>query len=187
MKSLIPLLLAIISIAYPAMVYFGIQYLSPAYFALLIFALAIAKFLSTRNQTGKDQWLLLLAVTAYSLWLLVSNSEEWLKLYPVIISWCLAAIFILSLRHPETILERLARLGGAEITPRAKVYIRRLTLVWALLLTANGLVALYLAFFASLKSWALYCGLLSYLIFGTFFALEYAYRCYYIRKHRAAD
>jgi uncharacterized membrane protein len=187
MKSLIPLLLAVVSIAYPAMVYFGIQHISPAFFALVIFALAIAKFVSTRKQTGKEQWLLLLAVTAYSLWLLVSNSEDWLKLYPVIISWCLAVLFTLSLKQPETILERLARLGGAEITPRAKGYIRRLTLVWAMMLTANGLVALYLALFASLKSWALYCGLLSYLIFGIFFALEYAYRCYYIRKHRASD
>ena len=187
MKSLASVVLALVSIAYPAMVYFGVQHLSPAFFALVIFALAVAKFIHTRKQTGKGQWLLLLIVTAYSAGLLFSNSEHWLKLYPVIISWCVAMLFALSLTQSETILERLARLGGANITPKAKSYIHTLTQVWALLLTANGLVALYLACFASLESWTLYCGLLSYVIFAAFFALEYSYRCYYIRKHRAPD
>jgi len=187
MKSLIPLLLATVSIAYPAMVYFGVQHISPAVFAVILFSLAVARFMSTRHQSGKSQLLLLLVVTIYCVCLMVSNSDDWLKLYPVIISWCLAALFALSLKHSETILERLARLGGAEITPKAKSYIRALTQVWVLLLSANGLIALYLALFASLETWALYCGLLSYVFFGAFFALEYTYRCYYIRKHREPD
>ncbi|WP_331344658.1 septation protein IspZ [Cellvibrio sp. UBA7661] len=183
MKSLLTLLLTIVSIAYPVLVYFGIQHLNPATFAIIIFVLGLVKFLSTNNKSDTSQILLLAAVSVYSAGLLLSNSEHWLKLYPVIISWSVAALFAVSLRHKETVIERMARLGGAVITPKAKHYIRVLTLVWVFLLIGNGLIALYLASFASMKSWVLYTGLLSYGFFALFFACEYAYRRHYIRKH----
>jgi uncharacterized membrane protein len=114
----------------------------------------------------------------------VVNNEFLLKLYPVLISLCVALLFALSLRAPESLIERMARMAGETITARAKAYTRVLTGIWALLLVGNALIALYQALFASLKSWALYSGLLSYVFFGLFFALEYTYRRYYINKYR---
>lgn len=188
MKPLITLILVVVSIAYPLLVYAGIQHLSPAIFALVLATLATVKFIAARSQ-GKQgisatEWALLLITLTYSLALLIANNELLLKLYPVLISLCVALLFALSLRAPESLIERMARMAGETITPRAKAYTRVLTGIWALLLVGNALIALYYALFASLKSWALYSGLLSYIFFGLFFALEYTYRRYYINKYR---
>jgi uncharacterized membrane protein len=150
--------------------------------------LAIAKFVATRSREQKGiantELTLLMIALAYSLALVIANNELLLKLYPVLMSLCVALFFFLSLYKPESLIERIARLAGETITPRAKTYTRRLTGIWAILLLGNALIALYLALFASLKSWALYSGLLSYLFFGLFFAAEYGYRRYYINKYR---
>lgn len=188
MKPLITLILVVVSIAYPLLVYAGIQHVSPAIFALILATLATIKFVAARGQgkrgiTGTE-WALLLITLVYSLALLIANNELLLKLYPVLISLCVALLFALSLRAPESLIERMARMAGETITPRAKTYTRVLTGIWALLLVGNALIALYYALFASLKSWALYSGLLSYIFFGMFFALEYTYRRYYINKYR---
>lgn len=186
-KTLLTLIVIIISIAYPLLVYLSIEHVSPALFALVLAALAVAKFIAARSQqqaTNTAELALLLIALVYSSALLVANSALLLKLYPVLISLCIALCFALSLRAPESLIERLARLSGETITPRAKAYTRVLTGIWALLLVGNALVALYLALFGSLQSWAFYSGLLSYVFFGLFFALEFTYRHYYIRKHR---
>lgn len=187
MRQLLNLVLVLVSIAYPLAVYLGIQHVSPALFALVLAALAITKFMVAHRRGAKPasaELALLVIALVYSLLLVIANSELLLRFYPVIISAGVALLFALSLNAPESLIERLARLAGETITPRAKTYTRRLTAIWALLLLGNGLVALYLALFASLKSWALYNGLLSYIVFATFFALEYAFRRYYMHKHR---
>lgn len=184
MKALLTLLLVITTIAYPALVYIGIQHLNPSLFALFILLLALIKFFTAKDKSSNGQIALLLVAVLFSFGLLISNSQYLLKLYPVTISAAVAVLFAHSLRQPETIIERMARLSGATITPRAQHYTRALTRIWVLLLVLNGLIALYLALFASLALWALYTGLLSYIFFGVFFALEYSYRRYYIRKYR---
>jgi uncharacterized membrane protein len=190
MKRLLSVLFVGVAVAYPVLVYLGIQHLSPAIFALVLAALAIAKFLIARSRhqpIANSELALLLVGLAYCTALLVANSELLLKFYPVLISLCVALFFALSLRAPESAIERMARMAGETITARAKHYTRVLTGVWALLLLGNALVALYLALFASIESWALYSGLISYLFFGLFFAIEYAYRRYYINKYRRED
>lgn len=185
MKPLLTLIVVIVSIAYPLLVYLGIEHISPALFAVVLALLAVSKFIATRRHTQDHAELILLLVAlTYSLALLIANNELLLKLYPVLISLCIALLFALSLRSPESLIERLARLAGETITPRAKIYTRVLTGIWAMLLIGNALIALYLALWASLKTWALYSGLLSYLFFGAFFAVEYSYRRYYIKKYR---
>ncbi len=187
MRPLLNLILVLVSVAYPLLVYLGIQHVSPALFALVLASLALAKFMVARRAGRKPETAelaLLIVALGYSLALVITNSELMLRFYPVLISLCVALLFALSLRAPESLIERLARLAGETITPRARSYTRKLTLIWALLLFGNALVALYLAIFASLKSWALYNGLVSYVFFAVFFALEYTYRRYYIHKYR---
>lgn len=187
MKPLLTLILVLVSIAYPLLVYLGIQHISPALFALVLAVLAVAKYIASRSRGQTQHYAeltLMMVVLVYSLTLLIADSELLLKLYPVLISLCVALFFALSLRAPESLIERIARLAGENITRRAKAYTRVLTGIWAGLLIGNALIALYLALFASLKSWALYSGLLSYVFFGLFFAVEYLYRRYYINKYR---
>ncbi len=187
MKFLISLLLVIVSIAYPLLVYTGVEQQGPAFFSLLLAVMGLGKFVLGRKaqvSSSLGSWLPLLLILSYSLTIAITNNTLLLKFYPVIISLGIAYLFASSLKAPESVIERIARLTGETITPRAKAYTRRLTGIWALLLLGNAAIACYLALWSDLKSWALYNGLISYIVFGIFFALEYGYRRYYIRKYR---
>ena len=188
MKAVLIFIASLVTLVYPIIVYFGIQRLSPAFFALVLLALAVVKFVVAKGKKDMLQLLILLLAVIFSVALAISNSEILLRLYPVVISLGVALIFALSLSQAETVIERMARLAGEEITPRAKFYTRRLTIVWVALLIANASVAFYLALFGSMGQWAFYCGFLAYVIFGGVFIVELLYRRFYIAKHqRLAD
>jgi len=183
MRKLLLLAIALVSIAYPLIVYFGIQSLAPGFFAVLLAAIAVAKFLSSTGRSETISIVLLVLGIGYSIALAALNSELMLRLYPVVMSWTFAGLFAFSLREDESLIERFARLSGKVITHNAKRYTRVLSGLWALLLLINGCVALYLSLFAPLSAWALYCGLISYLVMGAFFVAELLYRPLYIRKY----
>jgi uncharacterized membrane protein len=183
MRGLLVALLVVVSLAYPFIVYLGLQRLSPAVFAGLLLFLAAIKYFAERGQRDLVQLAMVLVMVVFSLLLAVTNHELLLRLYPVVISLSLAGFFAVSLRQPESLLTRLARLSGKEITPNARSYTWRLTLIWAILLLFNACISLYLALFASLYLWTLYSGLVSYLIFGSIFLLELVYRRIYIARY----
>jgi len=163
--------------------------ISKSYFAnekatwLLFIILSIAKFASTPNRGDHSSTAVLLFGLIYSGALALSNSELLLRLYPVAMSLTFSALFAISLSKEESLIEQFAKLSGKTISVNAKRYTRKLTGVWALLLLINALIALYLSLFATLESWALYCGLLSYLIFAAVFGIELLYRRHYIRTY----
>lgn len=183
-KRLLVVLVALVSLLYPALVYIGVGRVSPLVFALILAGVGFAKFYFADGVKDKSQWLLLSVAVVYSAMLAFSGSDQLLRLYPAVISVCLGAAFVASLYQRESLIERLARLAGETITQRAKRYTGRLSLIWGLLLFANAAVATYLAYFGSLELWALYTGLLSYAIFAVFFALEFLYRQFYMSKYR---
>lgn len=185
MKALMLLIVAIILLAYPVLVYVGIQYLSPAMFSIILVALTLLRLFAIKDRFDAAQIFLLLLVIPFSLALLITNSIYLLKLYPAVISFGVAILFAASLKQEESLIEKMARLSGKTITPRAKRYTHRLTFIWSVLLMINVLVVLYFAFFAPFAWWTLYCGLISYLIFGGIFAIELLYRRYYIDKYGA--
>jgi uncharacterized membrane protein len=185
MKILITIIVVVASVFYPIIVYFGLQHINPAMFSLIFLAMAILRFYTARDRSDIAQVLVFVAVILVSLGLLITGDEHWLKLYPVVMSASIALVFALSLRQPESLIERIARSRGATMTPRAKHYTRRLTIVWVIVLTLNAMTALYLAEFAHFKVWAFYCGFLSYVIIGFFVVGEWFYRKYYIAKYGA--
>jgi uncharacterized membrane protein len=70
----------------------------------------------------------------------------------------------------------LARLREPDLPPHAVVYVRRVTQVWCGFFLLNGSVALATALWASERVWALYNGLIAYLLIGTLFAVEWLVR-----------
>jgi uncharacterized membrane protein len=185
MKRLLNLLIVVISVIYPLMVYFSIQDLSPVFFSLLIAGLALVKFAISPDKTSKHELSLLIASLACALFIAFSKNEYSIKLYPVIISCFVGGLFALSLLDKESFIERLARMRGKTISCHAKIYTRRLTIIWSLLLFINAMIALYLAYYATTESWVLYCGLLSYVFFGCFILAELIYRRHYIAKYES--
>ncbi len=182
MRIAATLIITLFTLAYPLIVYFGVQRVSPLVFAAVFGLLACLRYAVAKQKGQFADLAPFVVVIIYSIALSLSEGDALLRLYPVVVSLSMAVVFALSLRAEKSFIESLASLSGKAITPNAKRYTRRLTAVWASLLLVNALVALYLAMYASLENWALYCGLLAYIIMGIVFAAEWLFRQYYIRR-----
>jgi uncharacterized membrane protein len=183
MKKFLLILTAIFSFTYPFIIYFGVQRVSPAFFAIILFALAVMKFIATKDKKDIFQLLVLVFAIGFSVILAVTNSELLLRLYPVVMSIAVGLVFASSLRQEENILLRMARAAGKKIGPEATNYTRKLTSIWVALLFSNALIALYFAIYGTLFQWAFYSGFLCYALFAGFFLIELVYRHFYIARH----
>ncbi|MGJ4749149.1 hypothetical protein ACQV5M_22485, partial [Leptospira sp. SA-E8] len=109
-----------------------------------------------------------------------------LKLYPVLVNAVLLAVFAWSLRHPPAVIERLARLAEPALPPSGVAYTRGLTRVWCGFFIVNGLLALVTALWPRQAGgdeiWALYNGLIAYLLMGLLFAGEWLLRPHLRRR-----
>lgn len=167
------LLVGLLTLSYPLVVYLGLGRLEPRWLALPLLAVALLRALATRDR----MWLLaaagacvLAAVT------FVGNGVMPLKLYPVLVNAVLLSVFGASLVSPPSIIERLARLREPDLPPSGVAYTRRVTVVWCGFFVLNGSLALGTALWASEAAWALYNGLIAYVLMGLLFAGEWLVR-----------
>ena len=184
-KNSIPWMLGLITLAYPFVVYFGIQYFTPAAFAILFLASIAARFYLAKDKKDFTVIAFMAIVVVYILAIILINDEYLLLLYPGFINFCVAIFFAVSLKQKTSFIERMAMASGKIITANAKRYTWRLTFFWSGILIGNSAVCFYLALQGSRELWALYSGLICYLLFGIIGVLEYGYRRYYIAKYGA--
>lgn len=109
-----------------------------------------------------------------------------LKLYPALVNAVLLTVFAVSLMHPPSAIERLARLREPDLPPAAIAYTRKVTWVWCGFFVVNGTLALATALWADAATWALYNGLIAYGLIGTLFAIEWLVRRRVRARHAAA-
>ena len=166
--------LVLAGLAYPFVVYLGMEQLSPRLFALLLGGLWLARLLSGRQ----TQLSYTVAATALLFCLLLGLAGEpaLLRWYPVLISLALLGLFAGSLCSGMPIIERLARLSEPELPPAAVRYTRQVTWVWVGYFVINAGIASGLALWAPLSWWTLYTGLIAYLLMGLLFAGEWLIR-----------
>ena len=104
--------LVVLTVAYPAAVYFGLEYLEPRYFALILISLFAARYLLTTRRrpgqrrlarsdnptalTGNWSLLLFIAVAILAGGAFIANSESLLLFYPVLVS----VVLLLVTRNP---------------------------------------------------------------------------------------
>ena len=60
---------------------------------------------------------------------------------------------------------------------------RRVTEVWCVFFILNGSIALYTALYCSMQVWALYNGLIAYVLMGILLGGEFVLRRIYRQKH----
>ena len=174
------LIIAALTVAYPLLVWFGIGKVSPAWLALMLVVVAGLRAVATRQPiwlVAAFGGLLLAAAAAFG------NSVLPLKFYPVLVNAVLLAVFAISLRHPPSAIERLARMQEPDLPESGVRYTRRVTQVWCGFFIVNGSIALATVLWASEAAWALYNGLIAYLLMGLLFAGEWLVR----RRVRAAE
>lgn len=174
MKRLIGLGLLLAGLLYPFAVHFGMAHFAPWQFGLLLGALWLARALSAPRRPG-SLWMALAAL-AFCGVLGLSDSQQLLRWYPVLISAFMLALFGSTLLHGMPMAERLARLREPELPPRAVRYTRRVTEAWSLFFLCNGLIAASLTLWAPLRWWTLYNGVIAYAAMGLLFAIEWLIR-----------
>jgi uncharacterized membrane protein len=174
-----------LSIAYPLVV-FALDARVPAIaFALAACGLLFLRAMQTPLPVDRPIRFSMIAAIVLIVGLTQVDSQVAAKAYPVVISGGLAFLFGASLRRPPSLVERMAELGGETLSPAIRLYCRRVTMVWALWLAINTFIAAALAIFGSLEAWALWTGLLSYLVMGLIFAVEFTLRRFVRRRHAA--
>ena len=174
------LAVGVLTLAYPFLIYFGIERAEPRWLALLLAVLALLRATATREAIwlwGAAFGLALATLSA------ASNALLPLKLYPVLVNTVLLALFGASLAHPPSMIERFARLREPQLPPAAIAYTRRVTQVWCVFFVMNGSIALVTALWASDQVWALYNGLVAYVLIGLLFAGEWVVRRRVRRSH----
>lgn len=180
------MLSAIVLLAYPFAVYYGLNHWGAGTIAGvlgIIFIFRIVGGNKTRLRELKYiAWAsgvigLLLVLLAF-----VFKSTHWFTYYPVAVNLLMLALFASSLWQKETMIERFARLQDPDLPDYAVNYTRKVTIVWCLFFIANGSISLATSFI-SLDIWTLYNGLISYLLVAFLFACEFIVRLYIQRKN----
>lgn len=186
MKKLSGAVLALLSLLYPIGVYFGLSYFEPRYLILvLVWLFSIRAIIApAQNSTATQKWLFTCTISAFTLAVFLTNSEQVLRFYPVIMNGLFFFVFALSCYYPPTMIERAAQAMSKEpLIPEAIIYTRKVTMAWCVFFLINGSIAYYTTVFGSLELWTLYNGLLSYCFMGLFFAVEFVIRQFHIKKH----
>ena len=175
MAALKRIVLVIITLLYPLAVYFGLQRFDPRHLVLLLIGIAIVR-ISTLEKSPLNHWfwIPLLTLLGVSTWWF--NTPLGLKIYPVLVSASFLVLFLWSLKSPPSMIERIARLQDPDLPDKGVLYTRQVTKVWCGFFALNGLTALLITLLGSDSLWALYNGLISYLLMGMLFAGEWLVR-----------
>jgi uncharacterized membrane protein len=166
MKAALRVALVVLTIAYPLVIYFGLQYFDLSYFAFFLVSLAVLRFFSPSDQFGPAWfWTVLLLAVAGMVW--YTQQVVGLRIYPLLVNLSMLFIFAHSFFYPPTVIERLAKISEPGLPAEGVIYTRRVTLVWIGFFIFNGTASLVTAFWASMEVWTLYNGLISYLLMGS--------------------
>lgn len=171
MRTVIGAVLLVAGIVYPFWVYATLGRLNPSWVMLPLFALWLARALTSQSQQPGGR--LLPAITlAYCLALVGSGSQQWLRGYPVFMNAVMLAVFAHSLRHGPPIIERIARLRHPDLSEHGVRYTHRITQIWCAFFLLNGAMAAALALWAPWGWWTAYNGGISYALIGLLLAGE---------------
>lgn len=177
LNQLATLVLGLLTIAYPFLVYFGINRFGVGYLAIGLLALMGVRLIFLRKGVNfKNQLFLLAALSLVSLLAFLRKDPRFFYYYPTLVSGLMCVIFGYTLSKPPSMIERFARLMEPEFPPEAVIYCRKVTMIWCGFFVVNGSIALVTALLGDIKIWTLYNGFISYLLMGLLFGIEYLVR-----------
>ena len=181
---------ALLLLAYPFAVYYGLNQWGIGVVAGVLGFLFLLRMIGGNKTRLRElkyiAWLSGLAGILLTLLAFIFKSSDWFTYYPVIVNILMLSIFVYSLRQNETMIERFARLQEPDLPDYAVSYTRTVTKVWCLFFILNGSIALATTFM-KLQTWTLYNGLISYLLAGLLFAIEFVIRMFVKRKNEKLD
>jgi uncharacterized membrane protein len=164
-----------VGLAYPFLVYFGLQLLPAGFCAIGLFVLLALRLAFSRKPDSRNTLPYLIA--GLVLLILAARSPMvGLKAYPVLLSLAFGAGFAYSLIWPPTIIEQIARIRHPDLPLSVNSYLRKVTIAWLMFFLINAALSAATAVSGSLKLWTLYNGFISYIAMGVMFAGEFLIR-----------
>lgn len=170
---------------YPYLVYKGVQdgsaWFAPAVIAGIYFYQAIkAQQAWLRVQKLAIVLLLLLGAIFYQ--------DILAKLLPIMIQLSLMLFFAKTLLHGKgpSLVERFARLDfpGVPMPPVMVNYCRQVTIIWTGFFAFNIITCIVLALFAPVEWWAIFTGVLIFVLSIVLMIAEYFWRHFYFRRQK---
>lgn len=179
LKDLVGLIAVLFAVLYPFLMYWGLGHLAPRVLGLIVLVFAVVRIglvYRLDRESVRKSIPLFAAILISCLTSVLLNNSRFLLFIPVFISLTFLVAIGQSLIWPPTFIETFARRDFPILPPTAVRYCRKVTLAWCLFLGANALITTGLALAAPHAWWALYCGLISYLLMGLLFGVEFLIR-----------
>lgn len=130
----------------------------------------------------KQKLLLSFCITVLVICLFHFTKLFFVKFYPICANLTVFLVFFISLFSKETVIQKFAKAVDGELSENALKYTRNLTYIWCVLTFFNFAVSLATVFMKE-EIWALFNGLISYLLIGTLFFVEYIIRTILKKKN----
>jgi uncharacterized membrane protein len=181
MKTLLGIVSTLFLVASPFVLYWTLTHHDVGVAAITLIAWVIVRTIPTFLNARTEQRLAALQLPAIALvfaligWIL--NNGTWLLVMPAATQATFGLAFLRSVGRGRTpLIEHFARMVKADLSVDELAHCRRWTKVWGFYLLALAAFGLVLARFATLEIWTIYVGLVSYVLVGALFAVEYLVR-----------
>lgn len=150
--------------------------------AIALFDIALVVLLRPLLQRRAVAWLVLAAI-ALALWKLAGTAQAWaaLRMVPVAFVALVGFGFARTLRAGRVplvtrIVAALDGVAPSALAPDVRQYARRVTLAWAVVLSALAVFDLAMAWLASPVQWSWLANIGDYAVIGGFMLAEFAWR-----------
>lgn len=184
MKAIALTLIAILTICYPLLVYWGLNNFDTSLLAIAGIVIVVSQLVLRSFQTSENFKLFLpltIGLVATYLMAYFLKNSLYMKLTPVLININFFILFTSSIIKPPSMIERFARVRYKDLPPEAIPYCRKVTFVWMAFFVMNGGIALWTVT-QDFKVWTFYNGIVAYILMGILFGGEFIYREIFIKK-----
>lgn len=189
MGKVLAVLNGLLIAAYPIAVYFGLTRFSTRGLSLLLLVLLLPNLLMKLKRARREDVFVVLRLPVSVMALvfvgMLLDDRRFVLALPVLINLALLAQFAGSLRSTPMV-ERFARMQDPHLGAPQVRYCRSVTQVWCVFFAMNAGVSLSLALVADLSVWALYTGLVAYVLIGVVATTEYVVRKARFREYSGA-
>lgn len=164
MKQPFKIVIIVLSVAYPFLIYWGLQHYQASKLLPLLLVLLGLRWLA--GDKASERMVLIAIFGAVILVALTWGHQLGLKFYPVMVNLGFLVLFAGSLVSPPSIVERMARLREPNLSPEGVAYTLKVTWMWSGFFLINGTIAAFTAVWTSNEIWTLYNGFIAYLLIG---------------------
>lgn len=171
--------LAVVSVIYPLIWYFGQQYIGVTPIAVLMAVIWLVRACLARTGYHRKISSVVMVIFLCLAFIRSATAMYW---YPVMVSMMMLLIFAGSLFSSQSLIERLARFKMPDLPPSGVRYTRKVTQIWVMFFIMNILITTVLIVTEQWQAWTVYTGIVAYVLMGVLFVGEFLYRQFCLKK-----